>query len=140
MEPEQRSGGVMQAVTEWFRSAFAKSAHTPRVSGGVMAYEILVEGREPIEAWSVCTICLQVDRTASVRRRRWRCSDCSSIGDLQRPLPEYLDEHSIDTLDKDLKEWGNAKGVRAAYKMLKSARFKCLITLNRRRQPGAAEG
>ena len=75
-----------------------------------------------------------------MRRRRWRCSDCSSIGDLQRPLPEYLDEHSIDTLDKDLKEWGNAKGVRAAYKMLKSARFKCLITLNRRRQLGAAKG
>jgi hypothetical protein len=101
--------------------------------------EIGAQGREPIEAWSVCTICLQVDRTASVQRRRWRCSDCSSMRELQRPLPEYLDEHSVDTLDRDLKEWGNAKGVRAAYKMLKSARFKCLITLNRRRQPGAAQ-
>ena len=129
----------MQAVAEWLRAAFAKSAHTPRLSGGEMAYEILVEGREPIEAWSVCTICLQVDRTASVQRRRWRCSDCSSMRDLQRPLPEYLNEHSVDTLDRNLKEWGNAKGVRAAYKMLKSARFKCLITLNRRRQPGAAQ-
>ena len=74
-----------------------------------------------------------------MQRRRWRCSDCSAIGDLQQPLPQYLDEHPVDTLDRDLKEWGNAKGVRAAYKMLKSARFKCLITLNRRRQPDAAQ-
>ena len=104
-----------------------------------MNYEILIEGREPIEAWSVCTVCLQVDRTASVQRRRWRCSDCSAIGDLQQPLPQFLDEHPVETLEQDLKEWGNVKGVRAAYKMLKSARFKCLITLNRRRLPNAAQ-
>jgi hypothetical protein len=138
MESEQRSGGVMRVVTDWLKSAFAKSSHHPRTSGGEMHYEILIEGREPIDAWSICTICLQVDRTASVRRRRWRCSDCSSIGELQQPLIQYLDEHSVDTLDQDLKQWGSAKGVRAAYKMLKSARFKCLITLNRRRQPDAA--
>jgi hypothetical protein len=139
MESRRPSGGVMQAVTEWLKAAFAKSSHHPRVSGGEMSYEILIDGREPIEAWSVCTVCLQVDRTASVRRRRWRCSDCSAIGDLQQPLPQFLDEHSVETLDKDLKQWGNVKGVRAAYRMLKSARFKCLITLNRRRQPSAAQ-
>jgi hypothetical protein len=129
----------MQAVTDWLKGAFARPSHHPRTSSGEMSYEILIEGREPIEAWSVCTVCLQADRTASVHRRRWRCSDCSAIGDLQQPLSQYLDEHSVDTLDKDLKEWGNVKGVRAAYKMLKSARFKCLITLNRRRQPNAAQ-
>ena len=64
----------------------------------------------------------------------WRCSDCSAIGSLTEPVVAYLDAHPAETLERDLKEWGNAKGVRAAYKMLKSARFKCLITLNRRRQ------
>jgi hypothetical protein len=104
--------------------------HTP---DGQMHYEILLEGREPIEAWSVCTVCLNVDRTASVARRRWRCSDCSSLSDMQQPLPEYLAANPADVLDKNLREWGNAKGVRPAYKMLKSARFKCLMTLSRRR-------
>jgi hypothetical protein len=138
MESEQRSGGLMQAVAEWIKNAFAKSSHTPRTTSAEMHYEILIEDREPIEAWSVCKICLQVDRAASVRRRRWRCTDCSAIGDLQQPLTEYLDEHPVHTLEKDLKEWSNVKGVRAAYKMLKSARYKCLMTLNKRRQANAA--
>lgn len=129
----------MQTVTGWLRAAFSKSSHAPRVSGGENSYEILIEGREPIEAWSVCTICLNVDRTASVHRRRWRCSDCSSVGALQQELPRFLDENPVETLDKNLKEWGNVKGVRAAYKMLKSARFKCLMTLNRRRRREAAQ-
>jgi hypothetical protein len=137
MEQEQPSGSVMQAVTSWLKAQFARSSHHPRMIGGTMNWETLIEGREPIEAWSVCTVCLQVDRTASTRRRRWRCSDCSSVGALQQPLVQYLDEHSSETLDRDLKEWGNVKGVRAAYRMLKSARFKCLITLNRRRAPSA---
>jgi hypothetical protein len=124
----------MQTVAQWLKGAFAKSGHHPRASSGD-SYEVLIEGREPIEAWSICTVCLQVDRTASVQRRRWRCSDCSAIGDLQQLLPQFLDEHPIDTLEQDLKQWGSVKGVRAAYRMLKSARFKCLITLNRRRLP-----
>ena len=134
MEPQQRSGGLLGAVAGWLKAQFAKSGHTPRSVGGEMGWEILIDAREPIEAWSVCTICLQVDRTASTNRRRWRCSDCSSIGDLSQPIVRYLDEHPVDVLEKDLKEWGNVKGARAAYKMLKAARFKCLITLNRRRQ------
>jgi hypothetical protein len=137
MESEQQSGGLMQAVAGWLKATFSKSGHVPRQSGGEAAYEILLESREPIEAWSVCTVCLQVDRTASVRRRRWRCSDCGAAAELQEPLPVYLDAHSVDTLERDLKAWGNVKGVRAAYRMLKSARFKCLITLNRRRGPNA---
>jgi hypothetical protein len=137
MEPEKRSGGVMQTITSWLKSQFAKSSHVPRTQGGEMNWEILIASREPIEAWSVCKVCLQVDRTASTQRRRWRCSDCSAIGDLQQPLVQYLDEHTVETLDKDLKVWGSVKGVRAAYRMLKSARFKCLITLNKRRGPEA---
>lgn len=137
MEPEQPRGGLAQTVFGWLKSAFKKSDHTPRTSGGSVNYEILIEGREPIDAWSVCTICLQVDRTASVQRRKWRCSDCSAVGAHALPVIQYLDEHPAGTLEHDLKEWGNAKGVRAAYKMLKSARFKCLITLNRRRHSGA---
>jgi hypothetical protein len=122
----------MQTVTEWLKGAFVKSDHHPRASSGD-SYEVLIEGREPIEAWSVCTICLQVDRTASVGRRRWRCSDCSAISDRQQQLLAYLEEHPVETLEKDLREWGTVKGVRAAYRMLKAARFKCLITLNKRR-------
>jgi len=47
--------------------------------GDEMPYEILLEGREPIEAWSVCTVCMNADRTASVHRPRWRCLDCGSL-------------------------------------------------------------
>jgi len=102
--------------------------------GEDMPYEILLEGREPIEAWSVCTVCMNVDRTVSVRRARWRCSDCGSLADHQQPIVQYLDENSVEVLDRNLREWGNVKGVRPAYKMLKSARFKCLMVLSRRSQ------
>jgi hypothetical protein len=101
-------------------------------------YEILLEGVEPVEAWSVCTVCMNVDRTASVHRARWRCSDCGSLGDQQQPITQYLDENSLDVLDQNLRQWGSVKGVRPAYKMLKSARFKCLMTLSRRRQSASA--
>jgi hypothetical protein len=107
---------------------------------GQMHYEILLEEREPIEAWSVCTVCLNVDRAASIARRRWRCSDCSSGSEMQQPLTQYLEANPVDVLDRNLREWGNAKGVRPAYKMLKSARFKCLITLGRRRSGESASG
>jgi hypothetical protein len=104
---------------------------------GTMHFEILLEGREPIDAWMICTVCLSVDRAASVSHARWRCGDCGAVSDLQQPLPQYLDENSLDSLDRNLREWGNAKGVRPAYKMLKSARFKCLMKLSRRRSGGA---
>ena len=32
-------------------------------------WEILIEAREPIDVWSVCTVCLQVERTAATLRR-----------------------------------------------------------------------
>ena len=111
------------------------SGHAPaRRADEQMPYEILLDGLEPIEAWSVCTVCVNVDRTASVRRARWRCSDCGSLADHQQPITQYLDENSLEVLDRNLREWSAAKGVRPAYKMLKSARFKCLMTLSRRRR------
>jgi hypothetical protein len=100
---------------------------------GEMPYEILLEGREPIEAWSVCTVCMNADRTASVGRPRWRCADCGSMAEHQQPLPQYLEENPIDVLERNLREWLAVKGMRPAYKSLRSARFKCLMTLSRRR-------
>ncbi|HUO68756.1 MAG TPA: hypothetical protein VMV37_14535 [Gammaproteobacteria bacterium] len=101
--------------------------------GDEMPYEILLEGRESIEAWSVCTVCMNADRTASVRRPRWRCKDCGSVADHQQPMPQYLDENPVDVLERNLREWLAVKGMRPAYKSLRSARFKCLMTLSRRR-------
>lgn len=99
-----------------------------------MSYEILVEEREPIDGWTVCTVCLNVDRTGTVARPRWRCADCGvdTSNNSQRKLRDYLNENPADTLEKNLREWSNVKGVRAAYKMLRSARYKCLLRLGRR--------
>ncbi len=99
-----------------------------------MSYEILLEQREPIDGWTVCTVCLSIDRTASVERRRWKCSDCGvdTSNNSQRALRGYLTENSSETLEKNLAAWTNTKGIRPAYKMLRSARYKCLLTLSRR--------
>ena len=99
-----------------------------------MSYEILLEQREPIDGWTVCTVCLSVDRTEKVLRRRWKCADCGvdTSNNSQRGLRDYLTENSSEMLEKNLAQWGNVKGVRAAYKMLRSARYKCLLTLGRR--------
>jgi len=115
------------------------SGHAPvRRADEQMPYEILLDGLEPIDAWSVCTVCANVDRIASVRRARWRCSDCGSPADQQQPMTQYLDENSLEALDRNLREWNAVKGVRPAYRMLKAARFKCLMTLSRRRQDAPA--
>jgi hypothetical protein len=97
-------------------------------------YEILLEDREPLNRWTLCTVCLNVDRTSAVVRHRWRCADCGvdSSNDTQRPLEAYLASTPADTIEKNLREWNNVKGVRAAYKMLRSARYKCLLTLQKR--------
>jgi hypothetical protein len=99
-----------------------------------MSYEILLEQREPIDGWTVCTVCLSVDRTTAVLHRRWRCADCGvdTSNNSQRALRDYLTENSAETLEKSLAAWGSTKGVRPAYKMLRSARYKCLLTLGRR--------
>jgi hypothetical protein len=99
-----------------------------------MSYEILIEEREPIDGWTVCTVCLNVERTATVARKRWRCADCGvdTSNNTQRVLRDYLTENTSEIIEKNLREWGNAKGVRAAYRMLRSARYKCLLTLGRR--------
>lgn len=99
-----------------------------------MTYEILLAEQERIDGWSVCTVCLNVERTSTVAGKRWRCADCGvdASNNTQRVLPQYLAENPLETLEKNLREWGNVKGVRAAYKMLRSARYKCLMTLSRR--------
>ena len=99
-----------------------------------MSYEILIEEREPIDGWSVCTVCLSIERTAKVYRGKWRCVDCGvdTSNDSQRELKQYLKDNYPDTLEKNLREWTAVKGVRAAYKMLRSARYKCLLVLGRR--------
>ena len=99
-----------------------------------MSYEILLEGRETIDGWSVCTVCLNVDRTASVTARKWRCSDCGidASNDSQQALRTYLVDNPPATLESNLRQWGAVKGVRPAYKMLKSARYKCLLTLSKK--------
>ncbi|HZF30157.1 MAG TPA: hypothetical protein VE907_13645 [Gammaproteobacteria bacterium] len=105
-------------------------------------WEILIEAREPIDAWSVCTVCLQVERTAATLRRKWRCSDCGAdtTQNLHRPLRAYLAANPVETLERNLQEWTTVKGVRPAYKMLKSARYKCLVTLCKREQGVASPG
>jgi hypothetical protein len=99
-----------------------------------MSYEILVGDEAPVEGWSVCTVCLQVERSAAIGGKRWRCSDCGvdASNNTQRDLKTYLTDNSIETIEKNLNEWSQVKGVRAAYKMLRSARYKCLITLSKR--------
>ena len=100
-----------------------------------MSYEILLGGSEPLELWSVCTVCLAVERTATVTAsKRWRCSDCGSAATSDSPLsvPAYLVENSTDTLETNLRQWSAVKGVRPAYKMMRSARYKCLLTLSRK--------
>ena len=102
-----------------------------------MSYEILLEGSEPIDAWSVCTVCLNVARTTAVSSRRWRCSDCGvdASNDSQQSLRVYLLETPPDMLETNLRQWTSTKGVRPAYKMLRSARYKCLLTLSRKQNP-----
>ena len=99
-----------------------------------MSYEILIEEREPIDGWTVCTVCLNVERTLTVWRGRWRCPDCGvdTSNNSQRALKDYLVENPSETIEKNLRAWSNVKGVRAAYKMLRSARYKCLLVLGRR--------
>ena len=100
-----------------------------------MSYEILVEEREPIDGWSVCTVCLNVDRTATVAAPAVGAAPIAASTPRttsQRTLRDYLTENPAETLEKNLLEWSNVKGVRAAYKMLRSARYKCLLLLGRR--------
>ncbi len=99
-----------------------------------MSYELLIEQNDPIDNWTVCTVCLNVELTSAVGRKRWRCSDCGvdASNNTQRELRIYLAENSVETIEKNLAQWTQVKGVRAAYKMLRSARFKCLITLGKR--------
>lgn len=99
-----------------------------------MGYEILLEGRESIDGWTVCTVCLNVDRTEAVAAKKWRCSDCGSdtSNDSQQQLRKYLLDNPPAALETNLRQWGAVKRIRPAYRMLKSARYKCLLTLSRK--------
>jgi hypothetical protein len=106
---------------------------TPRLSGGIIAYELLLDGRERIDNWSICTGCLSVERSTAVGRRNWRCSDCGidASNDSQQALRAYLAANPPQTLERNLREWSATQGMRPAYKMLRSARYKCLLSLSR---------
>ena len=75
-----------------------------------------------------------IDRTTNTIRRRWRCPDCGvdSTNNTQRTIKDYLTQNSQETIEQNLRDWTAVKGVRVAYKMLRSARYKCLLTLGRR--------
>jgi hypothetical protein len=96
-------------------------------------YELLLDGKEPLDRWTLCTVCLNVDRSTAVVRRKWRCADCGvdTSNDTQQPLKGYLLSTPTETIEKNLREWNNVKGARAAYKMLRAARYKCLLTLQK---------
>jgi hypothetical protein len=105
-----------------------------------MSYEILIGGDEPINGWTVCKICLNVERSSAVIGRRWRCADCGSTAanDTQQTLGAYLEENPAHVIEKNLTQWNAVKGVRPAYKMLRSARYKCLLALSRQRTSGVS--
>jgi hypothetical protein len=67
-----------------------------------------------------------------VLRRRWRCPDCGSDSSHNTQLRDYLTANDSDKIESNLREWNAIKEMRAAYKMLRSARYKCLLTLGRR--------
>ena len=100
-----------------------------------MSYEILIEEREPIDGWTrVHGLLERRAHREGLGAARWRCSDCGvdTSNNSQRALKDYLAENPSETIEKNLREWSNVKGVRAAYKMLRSARYKCLMLLGRR--------
>jgi hypothetical protein len=134
---------IMQAVAGLLRPSAALPAYARSASGdGTASYESLIEQREPIDGWTVCTVCLNLDRTSAVQRKRWRCADCGvDAGNAtQRTLKDYLTQNSAETIESNLQQWANVKGVRAAYRMLRSARYKCLLTLGKRLRGEPASG
>ncbi len=128
---------ITKAIVAFVRgSAGPTPAYTRSARGGdgIASYESLIEEREPIDGWTICTVCLNLDRTEDVLHKKWRCADCgvdASTGP-QRELRDYLTENSAEKIASNLAQWNNVKGVRAAYKMLRGARYKCLLTLGKR--------
>ena len=86
------SGLVKELLDRWRETG---SRHAGGASDSAR-FEILLEEREPLDRWTLCTVCLNVDRTMAVLRRRWRCSDCGvdTSNDTQQPLKAYLTETS----------------------------------------------
>ncbi len=130
-------GGMLSGLVKEFFERWREGRQHAGGASDSMRYEILLEEREPLDRWTLCTVCLNVDRTAAVLRRRWRCADCGvdASNDTQQPLVAYLTNTPAETIEKNLREWNAVKGARAAYKMLRAARYKCLLTLQKRVQP-----
>jgi hypothetical protein len=124
------SGLVKELIERWRAPG---SQHAGGASDSAR-YEILLEDKEPLDKWTLCTVCLNVDRTLAVVHRRWRCADCGvdTNNDTQQPLKAYLLATPAETIEKNMREWGNVKGARVAYKILRTARYKCLLTLQKR--------
>ena len=55
-----------------------------------------------------------------------------TLSETEDELKAYLTDNSAEKIAGNLEQWSNAKGVRAAYKMLRAARYKCLLTLGKR--------
>ncbi len=126
------SGLVKDLIERWRAPG---SQHAGGASDSAR-FEILLEEREPLDRWTLCTVCLNVDRSLAVARNRWRCSDCGvdTSNDTQQPLKEYLISTPAETIEKNLREWMNVKGARVAYRTLRAARYKCLLVLQKRVQ------
>lgn len=126
------SGLIKDLVARWRAPG---SQHAGGASDSAR-YEILLDEVEPLDRWTLCTVCLNVDRTLAVGRRHWRCSDCGvdTRNDTQQPLKAYLIATSAETVEENLREWMNVKGARVAYRTLRAARYKCLLVLQKRLQ------
>jgi hypothetical protein len=124
------SGLVKDLIERWRAPG---SQHAGGTSDSAR-YEILLDEIEPLDRWMLCTVCLNVDRSAAVARNRWRCADCGvdSSNETQQPLKAYLTTTPAETIEKNLREWMNVKGARVAYRTLRAARYKCLLTLQKR--------
>jgi hypothetical protein len=100
-----------------------------------VSYEDLMEGEQPVGRFSICTICLGIAPTPLPGGTPWRCAECGSGegGGTRQTLQQYLEDNTPSMLEQNLRQWLSIKGMRPAFKMRKSARYKCLLTLSRKR-------
>ena len=87
--------------------------------------------QNPIDAMTVCPLCLNHFPPGSVSSDYPVCTDCSSEGidSLVQPISDYLASKTPEDFDDMLARWEAADGFRPEYKALKSKRimqFKAL--------------
>ena len=85
----------------------------------------------------VCTVCLNgAHLTKATARRKWRCSDCGAAAEQLAARSQEPILSESPTRSSELERWTTAKGVRPAYKMLRSARTSaCSLAAPAREQP-----